>query len=86
MLDTIVSLILIALVTADLVLMSRSNAKLREQLLEIATQRAAQMSVHAIKIECDNSQAIASLEEVQRVIDHVGARLQDIERRTAAIH
>lgn len=86
MLDTIVSLILIALVTADLVVMSRSNKKLREQLLEIATKRAAQMSVHAMTITCDNSQAIASLEEVGRVIDNTAARLQDIERRTAAIH
>jgi hypothetical protein len=84
MLDTIVSLILIALVTADLVVMSRSNKKLRAQLLELATERAAKMSVHSLKIECDNTQALVSLAEVQLAAERAAATLERVA--TGAMH
>lgn len=83
MLDTIVSLILIALVTADLVTMSRSNAKLRKQLLELATQRAAQKSVHEITIACDNSDAIDKIKQVELAAHSARQALEDMGRAKA---
>lgn len=84
-LETIVIVILGLMIGVDLALLQRSNKKLREQLLELATERAKSRSTLEIAIECDNSQAIASLEQVSRVIAKTAAELNEIERR-AALH
>ena len=84
MLETIIVIAVGLLIGVDLALLQRSNARLRKQLLEIATQRAAQMSVHALKIECDNSQAIAALQEVQLAAERAAATLERVN--AAAVH
>ena len=84
MLETIIVIAVGLLVGVDLALAQRANVRLRKQLLELATQRAAQMSIHAIKIECDNSQAIASLAEVQLAAERAAATLERVN--AAAVH
>lgn len=80
-LETIATVIVGLMIGVDLALLQRSNARLRKQLLELATERAKTKSAHEIQILCDNSQAIASLEEVGRVIAKTTEQLNEIERR-----
>jgi hypothetical protein len=85
MTQSVVSWILIAVITTAIVRDRLELIELRKKLLELATKLSKTRHVQEIELRCDNSQAIASLEEVGRVIDKTNAQLTEIERR-ARVH
>jgi len=78
MLETVVSLILIAVIVAAMVRDRREVLSLRKQLLELAKSHYAGKFTSELKIECDNSQALASLAEVQLAAERAAATLEKV--------
>ncbi len=66
------------LIGIDIALLERSNRKLQRQLLELAKARNAGSFTSQLKVECDNSQALASLAEVQLAAERAAATLEKV--------
>jgi hypothetical protein len=76
--ETVASLILIVVIIADIVLQRLEVRHLRKKLLEFAAKAAQSSSEHEIKIECDNSDAMIKLAEVERAAHAAAAAIQNM--------